>query len=67
MVFPHFPVSLLLLSATLKQLKALTVMSLVDTLQGTLDLMSDDVLEKDLIDLRQSINAATRDGAAYHV
>jgi hypothetical protein len=57
-VFLHFPVSLLLLSATLKQLKALTVMSLVDTLQGTLDLMSDDVLEKDLIDLRQSINAA---------
>jgi hypothetical protein len=51
-------VSLLLLSTILNQLKALVVMSLVDALQETLDLMSDDVLEKDLIELRQSINAA---------
>ena len=58
MIFPHFPVSLPLLPATLEQPKALTIMSLVDALQESLDRMADDVLEKDIIELRRSIDAA---------
>ena len=50
--------SLSLLPATFEHTKALTVMSLVDALQESLDHMADDVLEKDIIDLRRSINAA---------